>query len=143
MRDAGSRHLITLEIVEALLSRDSGHAVLRHGPTAELLERFNDTFFRGETATRFSNLTDLLTTTHGAVVTGDNTRTMSRLGGSVTRLVFDFELTEAGRAVLVDYATRTEGVIHFGEEFQGVVRTVVDLTPGEIPTIVTSYPRLG
>ena len=82
-------------------------------------------------------------TTHGAVVTGDNTRTMSRLGGSVTRLVFDFEVTEAGREVLVDYATRTEGVIHFGEEFQGVVRTVVDLTPGEIPTIVTSYPRLG
>ena len=143
MRDAGRRHLITLEIVDALLRRDSGHAVLRHGPTAELLERFNDTFFRRDTVTRFSDLTDLLTTTHGAVVTGDNTRTMSRLGGSVTRLVFDFEVTEAGRAVLVDYATRTEGVIHFGEEFQGVVRTVVDLTPGEIPTIVTSYPRLG
>ena len=116
------RHLITQDLVDALLtSPGHGHAVLKHGPGADLLGRFQDNTFRGHTVSRFCDLADLHSTAYKAVTVGNNIKTVD------TRITF---------------ATRTGGVIELDKSFQGVVRTV-DLAPGEFPTFLTVNPQLG
>ena len=63
-----------------------------------------------------------------------------------TRLEFDFDLSKSLESINIDYAMKNSSgdvKMHLNQEFGSKVKTIVLIKLGEIPRIVTCFPRLG
>ena len=95
---------------------------------------------------RFSNAQDLYENGHNGVSAGLEFR-KNQLKSGWTKFEFDFDIGANDKSINIDYAMKlshsNEIVQHFCDDFQGVVRTVVKIKEGEMPQIVTIFPKLS
>ena len=141
--NAANRHHLTGDMVEGLLNNGTGHALLRHGPGADLAARFADNPNFNSMATKFCFEKDMIVSTTEAVKSNPlGLWNPSSAGPGITRLKFEYSPYLSGLSVPVAYLNRA-GAAGVMEEHAGIVRTIVELRPGLLPEIVTSYPVLG
>ena len=141
-----NRSLLPEGVIKALIDhgpKDQTHAMERHGPQADIAKRAEDG--AADVAySRFSNVQDLYSKAHDAVHEGiEYSKRTLRSGW--TKFEFDIDLSQS--SINIDYALKRSStnviVKHFNDSFGGIVRTVVKIKNGEIPLLVTSFPKLG
>ena len=151
-RESAQRPMLPEGVVRALIDHGPGHAVDMHGPNGPLAERFNDANFRGP-ASKYTRLKDLYSSAHDSVkaATGaDGAASVEKHTQQNGWTKFEFDLTvskTAQKSLRIDHALRSlatgEIVTTRGGDFGDIIRTVVKVRNGEIPQIVTCFPRLG